>query len=319
MERLLTLDEIRWVTVGALDMKEEDGVLHFYKCTPKQTEAFAALSAGLGERSLTTSGVRLDLVTDARSLRFTPMTAGKYSAEVDGLLCLAADAEAGKPLTLSLSAGEHRVTLWLPSHSVGTLASEIVLRDAAVLRPYRAKVRLLMIGDSLTQGWNSGLDTEAYAPILCRALDAHSVIQGIGGAYYHRTVFDPEIPFQPSLVTVAYGTNDFNHYKTVKEAIAEARAMLTSVKETYGGRRVAVILPPPRRDANTTAMGEFSEYRRALAGAAEELGLFTADGYELLPQMEEIYADSVHPNALGFAIMARRLEAILKKQFFFLR
>jgi lysophospholipase L1-like esterase len=65
-------------------------------------------------------------------------------------------------------------------------------------------------------------------------------------------------------------------------------------------------------------MGSFDECRRALADVAKELDLFTVDGYELVPQMEEMYADTVHPNALGFSVMAHRLAEILKKQFFFL-
>lgn len=319
-ERILTLDEIRWVTSGAPIIQNENGVFRFYKCTPKQTEAYRALSEGLGERSLTTSGVRLDVVTDAKSVRFTPMTAGKYSVEMDGMLRRTVDvteATAGEETTLLLPAGEHRITLWLPSHAVGTL-SEFALSGATFFRPYRARLRFLMLGDSITQGWNSGLDTEAYAPLLCRYMDAHSVIQGIGGAFYHRSTFDPALSFEPSLVTVAYGTNDFGHYATVAEMAEEARQMLTAIKDTYGKRRIAVILPPPRFDKDQAPMGSFDECRRALADVAKELELFTVDGYELVPQMEEMYADTVHPNALGFSVMAHRLAEILKKQFFFL-
>lgn len=319
-ENILTLDEIRWVTSGAPIIQNENGVFRFYKCTPKQTEAYRALSEGLGERSLTTSGVRLDVVTDAKSVRFTPMTAGRYSVEMDGMLRRTVDvteATAGEETTLLLPAGEHRITLWLPSHAVGTL-SEFALSGATFFRPYRARLRFLMLGDSITQGWNSGLDTEAYAPLLCRYMDAHSVIQGIGGAFYHRSIFDPALSFEPSLVTVAYGTNDFGHYATVAEMAEEARQMLSSIKDTYGKRRIAVILPIPRFDRDRSPMGSFDECRRALADVAKELELFTVDGYELVPQMEEMYADTVHPNALGFSVMAHRLAEILKKQFFFL-
>ena len=319
-ETILTLDEIRWVTSGAPIIENENGIFRFYKCTPKQTEAYYALSQGLGDRSLTTSGVRLDVVTDAKSVRFTPTGAGRYSVEMDGMLRRTVDVTdetAGDGVTLLLPTGEHRVTLWFPSHAVGSL-SEFALLGGTFFRPYRARLRLLMLGDSITQGWNSGLDTEAYAPRLCRLLDAHSVIQGIGGAFYHHSTFDPAVSFAPSLVTVAYGTNDFGHYNTVEEMAEEARQMLTAVKDTYGRRRIAVILPPPRFDKDQAHMGSFDECRRALADVAKELDLFTVDGYELVPQMEEMYADAVHPNALGFSIMAERLAEILKKQFFFL-
>ena len=320
MKRILTFDEIKSVTVGALSVEEENGILRFCKCTPKQTAAYRALSEGLGDRSLTTSGVRLDLVTDAAAVSFTPATAGQYSVECDGMLRRAfevTDRTVGAPVSFALPRGEHRFALWLPSHSVGTL-SEVALTDATVFRPYRAKLRLLMLGDSITQGWNSGLDTLGYAPRLSNALDAHSVIQGIGGAYYHRSTFDPEIPFRPSLVTVAYGTNDFGAYSTLEAMAEEARLLLTAVKETYGKERVAVILPIPRFDKDVAPMGSFAECRGALARVAEELELFTVDGYELIPKMNEMYADAVHPGATGFGVMASRLADALAKQFFFL-
>ena len=39
-KRILTPDEIRWVTSGAPIIENENGTFRFYKCTPKQTEAY---------------------------------------------------------------------------------------------------------------------------------------------------------------------------------------------------------------------------------------------------------------------------------------
>ena len=67
---ILDLEQIKGLTVGAVDVeKKEDGV-HFYKMQKCQIDAFYALSDILGFRAETTTGIRLDFETDSKFLAF---------------------------------------------------------------------------------------------------------------------------------------------------------------------------------------------------------------------------------------------------------
>ena len=81
----LTFEEIKSITVGAVNMREEENGIHFYKCTDKQNEAWDKLSETLGLRARTTTGVRLDFVTTSQKLTMKA-TGGKFEIYVDDLL-----------------------------------------------------------------------------------------------------------------------------------------------------------------------------------------------------------------------------------------
>ena len=180
----LTFDQIKSVTVGAIAVRAEADGIHFDKCTPKQVEAWKALSPVLGERAETTSGVRLDFHTDSRRLACAVPSGGKVEVLIDGLLRYAFAGEKEIAVDICDELGEfggmHRVTLALPSHCVGVLAG-LELDDGSTIVPHTFDRKILFIGDSITQGWQSSYDTASYAWRVSNYFNADSVIQGIGG------------------------------------------------------------------------------------------------------------------------------------------
>lgn len=305
----LTYEQIKSVTVGALFLEEQEDGIHFFKCTKKQTDAWYALNTALGERSETTTGVRLDFYTNSKEFRFTCGKGGKYELHINNLLrqkfkigneetpigeeivCPLCD-PLGNPLE------EVRVTLYLPSHNMGTIQS-VQLDDDAYIRIPEYDCKLLMIGDSITQGWDSEFDSFSYAYILSRSLNANSVIQGIGGAVYHETTLD-KVPFDPDIVTIAYGTNDYSKFDTYERLRGHVTKYLDGIKEMYGDKKIFVLSPIWRGKVGCP-MGSFEKCRQIIIEEAEKRGMIHIDGLNMVPPIPSLYSDGwLHPNALGY-------------------
>ena len=311
----LSYDQIKSITVGALWMDEQTDGIHFYKCSKKQIDAWFALYPTLGERAETTTGVRLDFYTNSKTVRFSASN-GKFELHINNLLrhqYLIGSEEYpnGKEISceicdpLGASLEEARVTLYFPSHHSGRLQS-ISLDDGAYIRKPIYDCKLLMIGDSITQGWDSVYDSFSYANQLSRTLNANSVIQGIGGAMYHETTLD-EIPFDPDIVTIAYGTNDFNKFDTYQRFGWHLTKYLNGITEMYRGKKIFVI-SPIWRGKTEAPMGSFEVCRSMIIEEAEKRGMIHIDGLSLVPPIPELFADKwLHPNALGYGFYGENL------------
>ncbi len=318
----LTLDNIKDITVGAIKIEELDDGFHFYRCTEKQTAAWKPFSETLSDRTKTTCGVCLDFHTDAKSISFLAASGGKFELYLDGVLRtqfnmneLRAKNESAKFALLDPlghEKDEFRVTLVLPSHNVGVL-SEIELDGATYVTRHKFDMKMLFIGDSITQGWDTKYDSLSFAWRTARHFNAEMINQGIGGAYFHENCFD-KIPFTPDVVIVAYGTNDFARYPTYDEMRVHTSAHLSLIAEEYKNAKIFVLSPIWREKRDDKKMGTFENCRAIVAEEAEKLGLIHIDGLSLVPPMPEFFADGyLHPNSEGFGIYADNLTAILRK------
>ena len=318
----LSFDKIRELAVGALDInKKEDGI-HFYRCTKKQSAAWTEDSETLGKYTYNTCGVCLDFHTNSKNLEFNATSGVKFELYLDGVLRAQfkmneyRDRGESAKFTLCDSLGNEkddiRVTLVLPSHSVGVL-SYIELDDGAYATRHEFDMKMLFIGDSITHGWDANFDTLSYAWRVTRHFNAEAVNQGIGGAYFHENCFD-SIPFSPDAVIVAYGTNDFGYYPTYDEMRTHAAAYLALVANEYKSSKIFVLSPVWRRKREGKKMGRFENCRAIVKEEAEKLGLIHIDGLSLIPPLPDFFIeDGLHPNSAGFGVYADNLTAILRK------
>ena len=315
----LSYEDIKKITFGAVNTEcREDGI-HFFKCTAKQTEAFYALDQTLGYRSLTTTGVRLDFHTDSKTLKFRMPTGAICDLMIDGLFRAQYRAredgaiEENVLLTdpIGKTADTVRVTLAFHGHQIGTL-DYIELDDGAAVTPHTFDKKILFIGDSITQGHKSSCDTRSFAWLITNHYNANSVINGIGGAYFHTSVFDTS-DFDPDWVFIAYGTNDWNKYPDDEVMFSQVRGFFDLVKEAYGDKKVFVISPIWRARANGEIMGDrFHMRRRALEAEAAARGFIPVDGLKLVPPVPACYSDTyTHPNDLGFAYYYENLLKVI--------
>jgi lysophospholipase L1-like esterase len=315
----LTFDQIKAVTFGSVKTEQTETGIRFAKCTQKQIDAWYRESETLGQRAETTTGVRLDFYTNSKNIAFCASEGNKFELHIDGLLrkqFKMNECEGGvASLDLTDPLGEFndsvRVTLHLPSHEKGSL-SWVELDDGATVVPHRFDAKILFIGDSITQGWQSMTDTYSYAYRVSSFFNAESVIQGIGGAYFNENSFD-SLPFDPDTVIVAYGTNDFGHYKTQDDMRAHVRAHLALIAKEYEGKRIFVI-SPIWRGVQQKPMGTFAECRKIVVEEAARLRLVHIDGLSLVPPLPELFPnDLLHPDELGFSLYAENLIAKMTK------
>ena len=310
----LTLEEIKTITAGAVRIFEKDGAFRFHKCTEKQVDAWYKESDTLGYRAEATTGIRLDFYTNSDNIAFYVKRGGKYEVKIDGLIThqyLEGESERNYRVSLVIPqkpmGQRKRVTVVFPSHSIGIISS-LELDDGAYFEPVNTAKKLLFIGDSITQGCASFYDSLSYAYRVTDYFDADSVINGIGGAYYLTGSFDTP-DFDPDAVFLAYGTNDYFHYRDEEKRDRMAREYLDLIKEAYGKKKVFVISPIWRANDKCEVLGEnFHAFRLYIEKLARERGFFVIDGLSLVPPQPRMYNDKyLHPNDLGFSLYAENL------------
>ena len=300
----LTLEQIKKLTVGAVDIEQTADGIFFYKMQKCQIDAFYALSDILGFRAKTTTGIRLDFETDSKFLAFDVKSGAKFEYFIDGVYQGTVTINDSRA-KIELSA-PCRVTLVFPSHDVGVI-DNVELSDGANAARHKFDKKVLFIGDSITQGWNSGIDTLSYAYRTSFALNLDSVIQGVGGAYYHASTF-ADSGFEPDTVIVAYGTNDVWHFGTKDEMALQLRAYLGLVKETYKQSKIYAISPIwVSGGSEEKRMGNLWECYRFIAEEIEKCGVEHIRGLDLVPHERRYFADDLHPNKDGFGEYAGKL------------
>ncbi len=319
----LSFEAIKSITVGAVRIWDDDGVFHFRKCTQKQIDAWNALDPVLARNATATTGVRLDFHTNSKNFAFTVASGSKYEIYINNILVrqiLVSSLENGRfEMALDNEActeGENRITLIFPSHDEPAALSSVELDDGATLSRHKFDCKILFIGDSITQGWESGYDSLSYAYRVSRFFNAESYIYGVGGGYFHETVLDDTIDFDPDVVIVAYGTNDWGRCANIETLKSNADAFLNTLTKKYAGKPIIGLSPIWRgaTEGVVRGTGTFSEVCDTVKEQISSHGLILIDGKTLTPHLHEFFADqNLHPNALGFGIYAENLILAIQK------
>jgi hypothetical protein len=279
---------------------------------------WASLDDAFVNRAASATGIRMDFYTNSQTLAMTVGHRGKYDVYINGLMREQYDLQGGEGFTLSLNnplqnpLADKHVTVYFPCHTDAVLTS-VMLDEDATVEPHTYDLKMLMIGDSITQGWETQFDSLSYAWRVARHFNADILNQGVGGAYYCEATFD-QLPFDPDVVTVAYGTNDFGHYHTLEELREHTKKHLTLISQSYAKKRIFVITPIWRGRREGKPMGRFEDCRAVIAEEAETLGLTVIDGLSLVPPMPVFFSDAyLHPNDCGMSLYAENLIIALEK------
>jgi len=303
----LTAEQIRTLLFGAVEVTEEKGVLSPYKCTAPVRKAWYALREALGQRSESSTGIRLDFETDGTEVTFS-LVGAPFDLLLDGLL---ADRFTGsdepQDFSVTLDGRPHRITLIFPSHDTGGRLCGVEVSGGASVTPHEYDRKFLFLGDSITQGWNSGIDSLSYAWRTSLSFNADCVIHGVGGGIFHPSVFEAPEGFDPDRVFIAFGTNDFGYYPTLEALRKGVADYLDLAVAAYGARRILGITPIWRYDTWVKPMGTFDECIDVIREEYEKRKITVVDGLSLVPHCKEFFADGVHPNALGFSMYAENL------------
>lgn len=314
----LKYEKIRALTVGAGAIYKEAEGLRFTKCTADQLAAWKEAAPWIYGNAVGSTGVRLDFHTDSDFVTVKTAEFGKYEVKINGLIHAqyAFRQEDGcnriNSFTVQLGEGISRVTVSLPSHGPAGIISSVEVADGSFCERHRFDRKMLFLGDSITQGWNTKYDSMSYAYLVSEAFNADSIIQGIGGAIFAPSTVLP-MDFQPDTVVVAYGTNDWGYYSDYPTYRSAVHDTLAKVNELYGNAKIYVISPIWRQDCGkTTKIGTFDDCCNTVRDMAALFGMTLIDGDNLVPPLMDYMADAVHPNDLGFAVYAANAVKAMK-------
>lgn len=216
-----------------------------------------------------------------------------------------------------LGDGEKTVTVYL-TYPAKTVVSELSLSDGAFVRPYRPKLRHLIYGDSITHGYTADYPSNTYIARLDDALDAESFHKGIDGGTYFAPIAAAAPERAYDLVTVAYGTNDWDRVPFDTFA-KESSEFLSTLASRYPTAKIYVLTPTWRADCATKQRpkGAMSDYRDFLAAECEKHpNMRVIHCVNFIPHDPELFEDKrLHPNDTGFAYYAEKLIEAIKADF----
>lgn len=182
-------------------------------------------------------------------------------------------------------------------------------------------VRIACVGDSITYGYGlARRDTDSYPAVLARTLGSRYTIGnfGVSGAtllkkgrlpYWDQPAFRTASEFQAQIVVIKLGTNDaasLNWQAHGSEFAADAAALLAHFKNLPTKPALWVCLPAPVfGPGHVMVDGPRPEVRRILADAAKTAGAQVIDTFTPFVGHAEMFADGLHPDAAGYALLAK--------------
>ncbi len=320
----LTLDDFKSIACGAVEIEESHGAVAFHRFSERERELYREKrSLDFYGKTLSGSGVRLAFKTDATRLeldyRMMPASSrvfGRFDVYENGVM-VAHDGADSKILASGrieaiLSEGEKEVEIYLPWSKAAYI--ERLELDGTTLEPVKRKRKLLCFGDSITQGYDAEFPSLSYVSRLGRMLDAEEHNKGIGGDTFFPELLEAKEPYEPDIITVAYGTNDWNN-QTKDSFDKSCKAFIERICELYPSAEKYVITPIWRADGfKETKFGEpHHEVHAHMEELLKELPVRFIDGYALTPHVMEFYSDKyLHPNDLGFGEYASKLKELMR-------
>lgn len=278
-----------------------------------QNAHYAAV--GCGARAHCTAGIALDFSYDGCFIAFDYIFTGESSRSwltvdlyADGIMLYA-------HATVSTGEGQtrfeyrfadrkpRRVQIYLP-YSCGIALADFTVDDGASVTPTdrsHAK-KLLLLGDSITHGYDARYTSRSYATLVGQHFDAVALNQAIGGYYFDVRALDEALSLLPDAVTVAYGTNDWGRYKADAAGYrAAAKTYIDKLCDMYAEAKIFGILPIWRADEKRyTDRMPFAAIYEILGELYSAHGNVTViDGRTLVPNLREYYTDGLHPNTMG--------------------
>ena len=324
---ILTYSQIKEITVGALEfLQDENGDIIFKRFTDKQSEYYRTHNESYYLRSKANSGIRFAFTTDAESISIDyamirASSANWFQLDIvcDGALIKHLDIRTDSDrcegnLECPLPCGEHLITVHLPNLATFVL-KKLEFAGANILSPYKPKgPNILYLGDSITYGASSFYPSLSYTARLTAMTDALTLNQGIGGEIFRADILDSKLPFDPDIITIAFGTNDWSCARNNPELrISRADAYFKKLKSIFPNAKIVYISPLWRglsEEENLT----FLPARKEFEALARSLDITVVDGFTLVPHLPEFYQDKhLHPNESGFSLYAENLAVALKK------
>jgi lysophospholipase L1-like esterase len=317
---MLTLDQLRACAAGCVEIREESDGYFFDRMTPSLREHFSTSETAV-IRARCQTGIRLRFTSDTRSLslaiRFGRAARAFRCVDlvVDGIFMgTFSGQEDGKPCLLNLFSAPNAVMrsfeCWLP-YSVESWLVSLAIDDGSAWAPLPVEpATWLAIGDSITQGMTCISPSRTYAALAARSMGINHHNTGVGGARMEAGA--GEVSGLPgSFATVAFGCNDWNGGKPLDHYERDTVQFLETLFRVRPGIPLGLLTPFPavsatgEQNKNGVQLEAYREVLRKQASLNKKIRLI--EGPSLIPADPGAFADGIHPNNAGMAVLANRL------------
>lgn len=341
MKTKLSFDQIQSITKGAARVEEENGRIRFFRFTKEQESLYKKASIeqnrSFCDRCTATAGVRLMFQTNSRTLKLavevlkcTSRAYFSFDIFVNGKMYDSIDnfSQADLPINytevelltgsfakeMHLGDGDKEVCIYFPWSACPVL-EEVELDEGAFIKPINLEKRLLAFGDSITQGYDALRSHVRYTSLLADKLGAEELNKGIGGEVFFPALAQTKDDFDPDIITVAYGTNDFSLREECDFKV-RCRDFYVALSKNYPQSKIFAITPIWRSDyKGERSFGPFENVEIIIRSSVADLENVTViSGFDLVPKDTKYFSDlRLHPNDDGFAFYADNLYNEIRK------
>jgi len=333
----LNSEQIREICQGAVRVNESDTGIQLFRFTAEQEAYYLKTNVNFHKKALAAAGMKLCFETDSRSLFLkvyvTPGSTRTYfsfDVTVDGSIIGHLDnfieeevpeiyttmqGELGEfSKNFDLGEGTKKVCVYLP-WSVAVEIREISVDDNAFIKPLKPAKKLLVFGDSITQGYDALRPMNRYAAKLADALGAGEINKGIGAEKFCPQLAKLRDDFEPEYILVAYGTNDWTHLEEA-DFMVRCSAFYETLSNNYPNSVIWALTPIWRGDCDgERVFGAFDKVAEDMQKITEPFkNIVCINGFDLVPHDDRFFADGrLHPNDKGFACYFEGLWESLKQ------
>lgn len=272
------------------------------------------------ERALLSAGTRLEIKTNSTFISFDykaslgtdlSMRSNSVDVWINGTLSSVLHLEKSKgSVKIDLPSGEKHVAIYLPNDA------QLSIKGFTIDGTYKSikdkGQRVLVIGDSITQGYGPSFSSGSYFNELQRMTSYNMLNQGIGGYRCEPQDLMYVDGFEPDKVMTFLGTNwyDAPDKYDYESATVGFYARLT---ELYPDKQILCVSPIWRCD-DSLDKARFDWCREIVKRECQKYKNITlVDGFSLLPNVEECLCDKVHPNEYGCYMIAKGIYAKMKE------
>ncbi len=213
--------------------------------------------------------------------------------------------------------GPHTVTVSFPWQTECTVMS-LQLDDASMVEPVENPgLPIVMLGDSITQGFEVPAPEESYAAQVAAGLGREWINLAVGGMTMRGEPAEAALDYPWDTALLAFGVNDCAGGVSLDEFRQETMRSLKALCSRSGAKIFVVApLPWPGCPADHPTDRPLQKYREILAECAGKFPqAVLADGTKLLENDRSFFADTVHPNSQGMKRIAARLIPLIRAQF----
>ena len=318
----LSANTLKKLVKGACYFEQNRGYLIAFKYSKAQLDSMSreGFEEFWRERGSFSAGIRIELRTSSDFISFdykahmgTALTDRSNSIDVwvDGTLysVLHPEKSVGN-IKVDLPKGEKHVSIYFPCDC------QFWVKNFTVEGGYKSVKdkgqRVLVIGDSITQGYGSMFSSGSYFNELQRLTGYTMLNQGIGG--YRCEVKDLMYVdgFEPDKIVTFLGTNWYDA-PDCYDYEAETAAFYKKLTELYPNKQILSISPIWRGDdgLEPERFNWCTEIVKQECRKYENITL--VDGFTLVPNVLDCFCDKVHPNEYGCLMLATNIYKVMKK------